>query len=269
MKPTVFIPLAAAALLAAVCTLVAQSPASRGETVPFVAFDVATIKPAAPGPGRYIRMQSAHRFFAKNYTVKGLIGAAYNLTPRAISGGPAWIDSEAFDILAGTPGQTQPGLDDQMSMLRKLLADRFQLVFHREPKEMSVYALSVAKGGAKLKPSTAAPDALPELVGVVYPDRVAVPARNATMAQFVSMLQRAVLDRPVLDQTGLAGKYDFDLEWKPDETQYGGQLPPPSPDSNKPDLFAALQLQLGLKLEGTRGTVQAIAIDIVSRPSEN
>lgn len=241
----------------------------------FDAFEVATIKPSAQDSrGRYIRMQSAHRFFAKDYSLKALVGAAYNLTPQAISGGPAWIESDRYDILAGTPGNVRPTLDEQMSMLRNLLADRFKLTFHREQKELSLYALAVAKGGPKLKESSAPPDALPELVSVVYPEdgggvRIVLPARNATMAQFASIMNRAILDRPVVDQTGLSGKFDFDLEWTPDETQFGGNVPPGTPEHPKPDLFAAMQQQLGLRLEATKGPIEALVIDRVERPSEN
>ena len=89
------------------------------------------------------------------------------------------------------------------------------------------------------------------------------------MTQFASTLQRAILDRPVLDKTGLSGIYDFDLEWTYDDNQFGGTLPPLAPqNSNKPDLYAALQ-QLGLKLEASRGTIDAIVIDGIQRASEN
>jgi uncharacterized protein (TIGR03435 family) len=220
-------------------------------------------------------MQSAHRFYAKNFTLNRLVGVAYNLNPRMISGGPAWADSDVFDILAATPGEVQPNLDEQMSMLRRLLTDRFNLTFHREPKTLPIYALTVARSGSKLKESTAAPEALPELINVVYPDPagfyVKLPARNATMAQFAAMMQRAVLDRPVVDQTGLSGKYDFDLEFTPDESQFDGTLNRSSTGdgSPKPGLFAALQQQLGLKLEATKGPVDVLVIDKVERPSEN
>jgi uncharacterized protein (TIGR03435 family) len=249
----------------------AQSPDHRPA---FDAFDVATIKPAPPEEqGRFIRMQSAHRFFAKNYTLKALLGAAYNLTPRAISGGPSWIDSDKYDVLASTPGDVPPNLDEQMAMLRNLLAERFQLTFHRERKEFSVYALTVAKTGLKLKESTAPPDGLPDLVNVITPEkgggyRIVLPARNATMAQFASMMQRTIFDRPVVDQTGLTGKYDFDLEWRPNESQFGGNIAA-NPDSSEPDLFAALHQQLGLRLEATKGFVEALAIDRVEKPSDN
>ena len=234
-------------------------------------FEVATIKPAAADKsGRYIKMLGAHRFTAKSYTLKMLVQAAYNLSPQAVSGGPAWIDTDQFDVIAGTPGEVRPNLDGQMAMLRNLLADRFELKFHREPKTLPVYALTVSKGGLKIKETTAAPDALPELTNVLYPDHVFLPARNATIAQFVSMMQRAVLDRPVMDRTGLNGnRYDFDLEWTPDETQFGGHAPQGTADPPKPDLFAAFQQQLGLRLETTKAPVETLVVDHVSRPSEN
>ena len=258
------------AILAA-SAIFAQSPPARPT---FDAFEVATIKPADPNSlGRYIRMQSVNRFYAKAFTLNALVAAAYSLTPRAISGGPAWTDSDRYDILASTPGDIQPNLDEQMAMLRKLLGDRFQLAFHREPKELPVFALTVAKGGPKLKPSTARPDQLPYLINTVYPEEkggvhILLPARNATMMQFAAMLQRGVLDRMVVDQTGLSGTYDFDLEWTPDENQFGGTLPR-SVEPTKPSLFVAMQEELGLRLEATRGPVQALVIDRVERPSEN
>ena len=250
------------------CGVLAQLPAARPA---FEAFEVATIKPTDPDDrgGRFITMQGAHRFVVKNYTLKRLVGAAYNLTPRAISGGPAWVDSDTYDVLAATPGEVRPNLEEQMSMLRKLLADRFGLSFHQEEKELAIYSLTVAKSGSKLKKSVSPPDDPPVLVNRVFPDRISLPARNATIAQFASMMQRAVLDRPVIDKTGLSGKYDFDLEWTPDETQFGGQGPPAAAESTKPDLFAALQRQLGLKLEATKGMVAVLVIDHAERPSAN
>jgi uncharacterized protein (TIGR03435 family) len=193
--------------------------------------------------------------------------------PGPISGGPAWADSDRYDILASTPGDIQPKLDEQMAMLRRLLTDRFQLTFHRESKELPVFAITVAKSGPKLKPSTAPPGALPYLINTIYPEEkggihVLLPARNATITQLAAMMQRAVLDRAVVDNTGLSGTYDFDLEWTPDENQFAGQLPR-SVESTKPSLFTAMQEQLGLRLEATRGPVQALVIDRVERPSEN
>jgi uncharacterized protein (TIGR03435 family) len=246
--------------------------ASQNEPAKTPAFEVATIKPGDPNSrGRVARMQSAHQWSARNYTVRFMVAAAYNLPPRAISGGPDWIDSDPYDILATTPGENRPGLDEQMLMLRNLLTERFQLKFHREQRELPVYTLSALKTGPKLNDSAAPEDAQPALVNTVFPgEKILLPARNATMSQFASMMQRAVLDRPVLDKTGLSGRYDFDLEWTPDDTQFGGNLPPVSPENaRKPDLFAALQQQLGLRLESARAPVDAIVIDSVQRPPEN
>ena len=254
------------AFFATTCVSYAQAPPTRPS---FDAFEVATIRPAEPEPGRFFKMQSAHRFYAKGHTLKSLVCAAYNLNPRSVSGGPAWIESDRYDILAGTPGESRPNLDEQMAMLRKLLTDRFGLTFHHEQKELSFYALTVVRSGSKLKESTGPADSPPELISVVYPDHVMLPARNATVAQFVAMMQRAVLDRPVVDRTGLSGKFDFTLEWTSDESQFGGALPPPPAEPAKPGLFVALQEQLGLKLEALKGPVETMVIDRVERPSEN
>ena len=262
--------IAFAALAISVTGVLAQSPPSRPK---FDAFEVATVKPvdSTPSTGRYITMQGTNRFVEKNYTLKLLIAAAYDLNPRTISGGPAWITSDHYDILAVTPGEIRPNHDEQMSMLRGLLADRFKLTFHREQKVFSIYELQVAKNGPKLKASAAGPDD-PAVVGpgVVYPqERIVLPGRNATMGNLVSLLQRAILDRPVVDKTGLSGRYDFDLEWAPDETQFGGELPPPSGAATSPPLFEAIQQELGLRLEATRGPVAALVVDRAERPTAN
>ncbi len=249
----------------------AQTPAARPT---FDAFEVATIKPTPPDwtGGRFIRMQSAHQFVARNHALKILVASAYNLSPQAVSGGPAWVDSDRYDILAEAPSEVRPNLDEQMAMLRRLLADRFKLTFHREPKELSIYALTVVKTGPKLKPSTTSPDDSPEgplpLIFVVSPEVIRLPAHYATMAEFASVLQRSPLDRPVVDRTGLSGRYDFDLHFAPDERLWGGVLPRPE-KTEEPDLFAAVQQQLGLRIEATRGPVEALVIDKAERPSAN
>lgn len=236
----------------------------------FDAFEVATVKPVnfdAKG-GRYITMQGTSRFIEKAYTLKLLIAAAYDLNPRTILGGPGWIDSDHYDIVAVTPGTVRPTHAEQMSMLRNLLAERFSLAFHREQKEFSIYVLEVAKGGPKLKES-AAPEDPPALISTVFAQHIHLPARNASMGDFVSLLQRAVLDRPVVDKTELAGKYDFDLDWAPDETQFGGDVPVASAEAPASPLFVAMQDQLGLKLTATRGPVDALVLDKAEQPTAN
>jgi uncharacterized protein (TIGR03435 family) len=255
-------------------TTLAASQQTGVPRPPFEAFEVATIKPTGPEPtgSRWIRMQSGDRFAAHNHAVRTLIAAAFDLSPQAISGGPEWVDSERWDILAKTPGGVRPDLSEQMSMLRQLLSERFKLAYHREPKQLSIYTLTLAKGGPKLKESTVLPDATPEgpppLIFDLSPTGAHLPARYATIAEFASVLQRSPLDRPVVDQTGLSGRYDFDLEFAPDESVWGGIVPRPE-NSEKPNLFKALQEQLGLRLEATKGPVDVLVIDHIDKPSEN
>lgn len=234
----------------------------------FDAFDVATIKPVENDlhGGRMFRMNGPHRWTATNFTLKNLIALAYDLNPKTISGGPDWTETQHFNIEAVTPGEVVPSRMEQMQMLRALLVDRFRLKFHREEKEFAIYELTVAKGGPKLN-STANPDATPQLVGVVYPGKIEVPAKNVTMDDFVAMLQRATLDRPTVNKTGLEGKFDFTLDWAPDETQYGGEIAKAPDEAPVPPLFTAIQEQLGLKLTPTRGMVNAMKVDSAEKPS--
>ena len=245
----------------------AQAPAARPK---FDAFEVATVKPvdADAKAGRMFKMEGTHRWTATNFTLQALLALAYDLNPRTISGGPGWIDSQHFNIEAVTPGDVAPIRMEQMQMLRALLVERFALKFHREQKEFAIYELTVAKGGPKLK-AAAKPDDPPQIYGVVYPDRIEVPARSVTMDDFVAMLQRATLDKPTVNQTGLAGKYDFDLKFAQDELQYGGEVPKAPDDAQSPPLFTAMQEQLGLKLVATRGMVSAMVVDRAERPRAN
>jgi uncharacterized protein (TIGR03435 family) len=253
-------------LLAAITAMPAasQTPAQK------LSFEVASIKPSTPGDRtKFATMQGGHQFAVRNYRVKDLVAFAYNLPQRLVSGGPAWADTDSYNILAATPGEAPPDRDGQMAMMRTLLADRFKLAFHTERKEFAVYALTVAKGGIKFNESTKS-DEQP-LAATIFPgEKAFVPARSVTMGQFASMLQRGVLDRPVVDKTNLTANYDFDLEWAYDDTQFTGNLPAiASEHATKSDLFTALQQQLGLRLESSRDRIDVIVIDSVERPSQN
>ncbi|MGH9575625.1 MAG: TIGR03435 family protein [Candidatus Acidiferrales bacterium] len=206
-----------------------QSPAEPNSEE----FEVATIKPTAPdwNRGRFIRMEGAHQLVVRNHVLRTLIAAAYNLNPKTVTGGPAWIDSEHYDI------------DRQMAMLQTLLADRFDLKFHREERQLPIYALKVANAGPKLKASTASagsfPQGPPPLLFVVALPTVNLPARYATTAELASVFQRTVLDRPVIDETGLVGRYDFDLEFTPGDVEWNGAFAGRTPtDADKPGLWA-------------------------------
>jgi uncharacterized protein (TIGR03435 family) len=253
--------------MAIACSLCAVAQTPQVARPKFDAFEVATVKPvdADAKSGRMFRMDGTHRWVATNFTLQALIALGYDMNPRTISGGPEWIDSQHFNIEAVTPGDVTPTRLEQMQMLRALLLERFALKFHRQDKEMAIYALSVAKGGPKLK-AAAKPDDPPQIYGVVYPDRIEVPARSVTMDDFVAMLQRATLDKPTLNRTGLAGKFDFDLKFAQDTSQYGGQVGAAPEETQSPPLFTAVQEQLGLKLEATRGTVSTIVVEAAVRP---
>jgi uncharacterized protein (TIGR03435 family) len=233
-------------------------------------FEVATIKPSKPGtPGKGFGVRGRH-FSTKNTSVSDIITFAYGVHARQITGGPAWLETDKYDLDAQPDGEGQPNDKQWKTMVQKLLADRYKLTFHREKKELSVYAIVVGKTGPKLTKSEGDPNGLPALF---FRRLGMLPARNATIADFAGLMQAAVLDRPVVDQTRLPGRYDFTLTWTPDEFQFGGQVAnTPAPPGNAeapPDLFTAMQQQLGLKFESTKAPAEVLAIDHVEKPSEN
>ncbi len=233
-------------------------------------FEVATIKPGDPSrPGKGITVRGSD-VITLNTTLEDLITMAYGFHPKQIIEAPSWLQSEKFDITGrpDTPGR--PSAEQIKIMMQKLLADRFQLKFHRDKKELSVYVLMVLKGGNKLSKSARDPSGLPSLIFRGPGTNLFV--TNGTMEQFTNLLQNRVLDRPVVDQTGLSEKYDFSLKWTPDQGQFPefDGTPPAAPDPDAPpDLFTAIQQQLGLKLSSTKTSADVIIIDRVEKPSEN
>jgi uncharacterized protein (TIGR03435 family) len=244
------------------------------------AFEVATIKPSDPTrPGKIFTVRGQD-VITVNTTLNDLITMAFNVHTRQISGGPAWLDSDRFDVTGRPDVPGQPNVAQIKIMLQKLVADRFQLKFHREKKELSVYAIGIAKTGAKISKSAADPNSLPGLFfgGGGTGGGISFNVRNATMAEVANTLQGSVLDRPVVDQTGLAEKYDFIVKFTPEPGQLGGfgrggqpggqPAAADNPDA-PPDLFAAFQQQLGLKIETAKAPVDVMVIDKVEKPSAN
>jgi uncharacterized protein (TIGR03435 family) len=232
-------------------------------------FDVAVIKPSEVGsPGKGIRV-NGRQLSTLNFSVSDMVTFAYGIHIRQITGAPAWIESEKYNLTAKPAGEGQPNTKQWKIMLQKMLADRFQLTFHHEKKELSVYAITVGKTGPKLTKSAGDPNGL---YGAGGPPG-AFSARNANMGDFAEVMQSTMLDRPVVDQTGLSGRFDFQLKFTPDETQYAGagaRVPPPADEATAPpDLFTAMQEQLGLKLVATKAPVDVVVVDRVSKPSEN
>jgi uncharacterized protein (TIGR03435 family) len=234
------------------------------------AFEVATIKPSNPDrPGKGVAVRG-RQFSTLNTSLSDLITFAYGLHARQIVGAPAWIESDKYDLNARPDGQGQPNDKQWKAMVQKLIAERFKLTFRRDKKELSVYAIVVAKTGPKLTKSQADPNGLPALG---FRALGALNCRNTSMADFAQLMQGAVLDKPVVDQTGLPGRFDFALNWTPDEFQFsglGGRVPPPADNvAAPPDLYTAIQQQIGLKLEVTKAQAEVLVIDHVEKPSEN
>ncbi len=283
-------------------------------------FEVASIKPALPqGGGRFMVMMRGGpgtpdpgQLTYANVSLRNILMNAYGVKTYQISG-PGWLDTERFDLTAKIPkGATK---DDLKVMLQNFLADRFKLTLHREQKELPIYALVAAKGGPKLKesegeetpPSPDAPplpppgrmpvgkDGFPQmpkggrgLMLMMNSGRLRLSGTRQPVSAMTDLLSNQ-LGRPVVDMTGLTGKYDYTLDFVPEEGMMKGPmgaLPPPpppppggagpAPGDNAPDnssgatLFTALQEQLGLKLEPKKGPVEMLVIDHLEKtPTEN
>jgi uncharacterized protein (TIGR03435 family) len=236
-------------------------------------FEVATIKPNDSGaPGMQGLTLRGRNFATRNSSLGDLIAFAYDVQAKQIVGGPDWMDKDRFDIAAVPEQEGVPNAQQLRIMIRKLLADRFKLTFHHEKRELSAYVLTVGKSGQKLTP-TQLKGPLPGIGMQPGAGGLTLHMINANLGDFTSFLQMIVLDRPVVDQTGITGRYDFQCTFTPNDSQFNGH-PPPLPaqtdaTSSSPGLFDAIQQQLGLKLDAEKTPVDVIAIDHVEKPSAN
>lgn len=259
--------------------------AAFGQSAEPPVFDVASIKPSDPlGHSMSIGVRPGGLFNASGVTVKALIMNAYDLRPFQISGGPGWLDTDRYDIIARAKVMTSQEDDPakmtdtqrnqfraQMQLrLQTLLADRFQLKVHKETKDLPIYALTVAKNGAKIQESadkTSPGGSLSLNSG--ESGRMEMTGKMLPMESLVKTLAGQV-GRTVLDKTGLQGKYDFKLSFTPDlgPQQGPGEEHAATLDAG-PSIFTALQDQLGLKLDSQKGPVEVLVIDSVQKASEN
>jgi uncharacterized protein (TIGR03435 family) len=234
------------------------------------AFDVATIKPSdtsAPH-GRFFRLNGRH-VIAYNMSVGDLVTYAYGIQASQIANGPPSLLAKHFDIdglpdIVGRPNRSQ-----SRQMFQQLLVSRFRLAFHYESRELPVYAIQIAKGGPKLAQTTRKPD---DGTNFSYTCPPVLAYRNYSISEFAKVMQEAFLDRPVVDQTGLTNRYDFDLKWTSNDAQtYCPAEPGGSHDDPNapPSIYTAIQEQLGLKIVAMKAPAQVMVIDHIETPSEN
>jgi uncharacterized protein (TIGR03435 family) len=246
-------------LLAVAMLTIAQTKASQGP----LKFEVASVKANHSGGNAVGNHFTEQQTSWTNVPLTVLIRSVYRLKNYQLIGAPAWADNEKWDIDAKSEGKTTG--KQRNEMLGNLLADRFHLQFHRETRELPVYRLVIAKGGVKM---TQIKD------GEVRPQKPGISNRPSHLmgwaspvGQLVYFLSGDYLNEPIIDATGLTGNYDFDLKWTPDPNQ--AYQRDEAADPNGPSLFVAIQEQLGLRLEATKGPVEVLIIDHVEHPTEN
>jgi len=235
-------------------------PQAAGAPPP--SFEVASIKPnTSGGPGAEM-YPGKSEVILKNYSLKQLIQAAYKVKDYSFAG-PAWLDSQRFDIVAKLP--TGASADQLPAMMQTLLRERFKLVVHRESKIMTALALVVDKNGLRIKPVEAGQ-------GGTTVGRVMVKAPKVSMTQLADLLSSAI-DRPVKDLTELPGVYDIDLKWMPDDAPpvdaaSAGDRQSPTARAPATSVFSAVQ-EIGLKLQAQKLPIEVLVVDHAEKPSEN
>ena len=216
-------------------------------------FEVVSVKPSVRAGNPGVRLDGS-QFVSSGVPVRNLMYTAFNIPTWQLIGGPGWIDSESYDIVAKLPAGAK---QEQVNiMMVSVLTDRFKLSVHRETRDYPIYRLVVAKNGSKLKDSTAE-----RTRAIVTKGHLSI--QHASLPIFASYLSGGhVTDRPVIDATEIKGNYDFSLDWTPEDSPQDG-------DASGPSIFTALQEQLGLRLEASKSPFDFIVIDHIDRPTSN
>lgn len=232
-------------------------------------FAVATVKPSASAaedfPSTVIR---GHEFVATHVSMNDLLGYAYGVHSQQIDHAPAWFGSERFDLEGVPDTQILPTRDEYRTMVQKTLVERFGLKFHPAQRMMTAYVLSVDKAGLKIQETVGQPYAA-EGWGV---SQGRLQVKNTSFAGVARVMQRMIFDRPVVDDTGLKGRYTFDLRWHPDETQFDqlrGLVAMDEGSEARDDIYASARKQLGLKIEARKTMVDVMVIDAAAQPVAN
>ena len=235
-------------------------------------FEVASFKPSLPeGRGGGIRpAEGGMRYIANNCSIKTMITVVYRVKPAQIVGGPSWLDTEPYDMEAKAEKPSSP--DELHTMLMNLLVDRMHLQFHKEKREMRMYALTVGKDGPKLTPHEAQ-NAHDPWIDIAQEKFLHLKlTATAVPMDYVAFRLGGLMDLPVVDLTGLKGGYDFTLSYTrdlPPGFPEGGKINGEDPDTSGPTIFDAVKQQLGLELKAQRGPVEVIVIDHAEKPSAN
>ena len=225
-------------------------------------WDVVSVKPSDPNDKRDFFDVHGRHLIVENETVESIVRMAYQVQKSQIIGAPDWMKTERFDVDGVADIDGQPDVAQYQSMMRKLLELRFGLKLHREQREMPVFALTVAKQGPKLTPSKGDPNALPSEDGSTSNARESIFTNTSMQDLTLVLVMDSYVDRPVIDQTAIKGRYDFRLKWMVDESKA-------TTSDGPPGLFTAIQEQLGLKLEPVRALAEVLVIDKVQRPNSN
>ena len=211
---------------------------------------------------------NGRRFLTINMNLKYVIQWAWGLQAKQVVGGPPWIDDARFDINGEIDGDGIPNQHQWKIAVQKLLIDRFQLQIHHEKREMPAFVLVIAKGGPKLTPGDGNVKAHQSMGFGGAPGQTMYGGGvNASIGDFIGELQRIVMNRPIVDETGLTGVYNIRIEFTREEPDALGMTE--LPDTAAPNLLEALQQQLGLKLQDTKTPVDVIVIDHAESPEAN
>lgn len=234
-----------------------EQPMARDASPGFL---VATIKASDPdSTSGWGFPTDGHRISCVHATVATILSVAYGTHIKQIVGGPEWLSKDRYDINGIPDVDGVPNLKQMQEMYQKLLAERFHLIFHRETREMPIYAITVAKGGPILK--IADPSETLNTGNSGGGGQRTLKFTNMSMSAF-ALNMNFYEDRPVIDQTSLPGRYDFSLKWTYDVSRESEPGAPPS-------LFTAIREQLGLRMDAVKGPAEVLVIDHVERPSEN